>query len=448
MEEEQGRIISEQHTTMIRMVQGQEILVLRDVLIPGGRIADITISNGLVMHAGAAGTGDVEIACRGKMVLPAGTDLHVHMRDGVQQEKETWKSGSQSALAGGVTVVVDQPNTIPPLTTPERVQERVIRAESQSYVRFAINGGVTSDADLAGMWEAGIFAFGETFAGPSSYGEAVSGDVLVQAMEQVARWNGLLTIHAEQVSEGDDSTLVEHDRLRPVTGEVQAVQDVLNLNTPESQLYFCHLSSADAIRAAVHGTAYREVTPHHLFLSLETFEPDDAHGKVNPPLRSESVRRDLFACWDQIDVIGSDHAPHTRKEKAMDFHAAPSGIPGVETMIPLLMGWVHEKKISIPDVISKTSVRPSEILGIRPAGFSPGDRADFAIYPNELTQITTESLHSAAGWSPYEGMNAVFPELTILGGVVVFDAGDFFRPDLSYDRNGTGLWVPGRGYCL
>jgi dihydroorotase len=433
---------------MILMVQGQEILVLRDVLIPGGRIADITISNGLVMHAGAAGKGDLEIACRGKTVLPAGTDLHVHMRDGVQQDKETWKSGSKSALAGGVTVVVDQPNTIPPLTTPERVQERVIHAESQSYVRFAINGGVLADADLAGMWEAGIFAFGETFAGPSSYGEAVSKDLLVRAMEQVAGWNGLLTIHAEQVSEGKDTTLADHDRLRPVSGEAFAVQDVLHLNTPGSQLYFCHLSSADAIRTAFHGTSYREVTPHHLFLSLEMFEPDDAHGKVNPPLRSESVRRDLFSCWDQIDVIGSDHAPHTRREKAMGFDAAPSGIPGVETMIPLLMGWVHEKKISIPDVISKTSVRPSEILGIRPAGFSPGDRADFAVYPNELTQITAESLHSAAGWSPYEGMYAVFPELTILGGMVVFDAGDFFRPDLSYDRNGTRLWVPGRGYSL
>ncbi len=428
--------------------KGQEILILRDVLIPGGRVADITISNGQVMHAGAAGKGDQEISCRGKYVLPAGTDLHVHMRDGTQKAKETWESGTKSAIAGGVTVVVDQPNTIPALTTPERIRDRVMLAESQAYARFAINGGVTSDADLAGIWKAGVFAFGETFAGPSSYGEAVSSEVLVQAMNQVARWDGLMTIHAEQVTEGQDRTLAEHDHLRPVSGEVQAIQDVLSLNSPGCNLHFCHLSSADAIRAIPDGFASREVTPHHLFLSYESCDPEDAHGKVNPPLRSEKVRRELFSCWDLIDIIGSDHAPHTRAEKGQEFLLAPSGIPGVETMIPLLMGWVHEKKISIADVIAKTSVRPSEILGITKAGFSPGDRADFALYPDTLTRISADTLHSTAGWTPYEGMTAVFPEQTILGGTVVFDSGDFFRPDLSDDYSGVRLWVPGRGYSL
>ncbi|HOW05561.1 dihydroorotase [Methanospirillum hungatei] len=428
--------------------KGQEILVLRDVLIPGGRVADITISNGQVMHAGAAGKGDLEISCRGKFVLPAGTDLHVHMRDGPQKEKETWESGTKSAIAGGVTVVVDQPNTIPPLTTSDLIRDRVMLAESQAYTRFAINGGVTSDADLIGMWRAGIFAFGETFAGPSSYGEAVSSSVLRYTMEQVAGWDGLMTIHAEQVTEGPDRTLADHDHLRPVSGEVRAIQDVLTMNTHGCNLHFCHLSSADAIRAIPGGGASREVTPHHLFLSYELFDPEDAQGKVNPPLRSEKVRQELFSCWDQIDIIGSDHAPHTRAEKGKEFELAPSGIPGVETMIPLLMGRVLEKKVSLADVIAKTSIRPSDILGITKAGFSPGDRADFAIYPDTLTRISADNLHSAAGWSPYEGMTAVFPEKTILGGTVVFDSGEFFKPDLSEDYSGIRLWIQGRGYSL
>ncbi|MCA1916601.1 dihydroorotase [Methanospirillum hungatei] len=428
--------------------KGQEILVLRDVLIPGGRVADITISNGQVMHAGAAGKGDLEISCRGKFVLPAGTDLHVHMRDGPQKEKETWESGTKSAIAGGITVVVDQPNTIPALTTSDLLRDRVMLAESQAYTRFAINGGVTSDADLTGMWKAGVFAFGETFAGPSSYGEAVSSEVLVKAMNQVAGFHGLMTIHAEQVTEGEDQSLAYHDHLRPVGGEVQAIQDLLTLNTSRCNLHFCHLSSADAIRTIPEGLASREVTPHHLFLSYESCDPKDTHRKVNPPLRSEKVRRELFSCWNQIDLIGSDHAPHTKAEKGQEFAMAPSGIPGVETMIPLLMGWVHEKKISIADVIAKTSSRPSEILGITKAGFSPGDRADFALYPDTLTRISADTLHSNAGWTPYEGMMAVFPEQTILGGLVVFDSGDFFRPDLSDDYSGSSLWVPGRGYSL
>ncbi|HQC00632.1 MAG TPA: dihydroorotase, partial [Methanospirillum sp.] len=181
-----------------------EIIVLRDVLIPGGRIADITIKDGLVRHIGSALRADLEINCRGKTVLPAGTDLHVHMRDGSQKEKETWESGTKSAVAGGVTAVVDQPNTVPPLTTPGRVKDRVKLAATQSFSRFAINGGVTGDADLKGMWQAGVFAFGETFAGPSSYGETVSSDVLSRSMREISKLSGLMTIHAEQVIQGQD----------------------------------------------------------------------------------------------------------------------------------------------------------------------------------------------------------------------------------------------------
>ena len=427
-----------------------EIIVLRDVLIPGGRIADITIKDGLVRHIGSALRADLEINCRGKTVLPAGTDLHVHMRDGSQKEKETWESGTRSAVAGGVTAVVDQPNTVPPLITPGRVKDRVKLAANQSFARFAINGGVTGDADLKGMWQAGVFAFGETFAGPSSYGETVSSDVLSRSMREISKLSGLMTIHAEQVIQGQDCLLTDHDDLRPVAGEVKVIKDVLDLNRSNGRcdLYFCHLSSADALRAIPGSTAIREITPHHLFLSYETFKPDDAYGKVNPPLRSESVRRELFSCWEMIDVIGSDHAPHTREEKDQEFINAPSGIPGVETMIPLLMALAKEKKIGITDIITKTSTAPSDILGIRRAGFLKGDRADFAIYPDELTVVLTDNLHSNAGWSPYEGMRAVFPVQTILGGEVVFDNGEFFRPEFTDNTSGTGLWIPGRGYSL
>jgi len=446
------------HEKKSEMRNEQNNLILKDVHIPGGRIADLTITDGFVSHVGSAERGDVEIICRHKTVLPAGTDLHVHMRDGIQKAKETWESGTKSALAGGVTVVVDQPNTLPPLTTPERIKTRVKLAQSQAYCRFAINGAVTRESDLSGIWQAGIFAFGETFAGPSSYGEAVDADLLSRAMDQISMWNAIMTIHAEQVIEGADSSLFYHDALRPVSGEVQAVQDVLKINENRCRLYFCHLSSGQAIDAVPTGAAMIEVTPHHLFLSHEQFISDDTNGKVNPPLRSESVRKDLFSRWNRIDVIGSDHAPHTRDEKEQPFESAPSGIPGVETMIPLLMGWAKEKKISLSDIIQKTSTRPSEILGICPAGYSPGNRADFAIYPDEGTVICADTLHNTAGWTPYEGMNAMFPEQTILGGEVVFNAGEFFKPELNNTEEGrrdnteskkiSSLWIPGRGYTL
>lgn len=441
------------------MRKNQEILILRNVLMPGGRVADITIANGHIFHTGAAERGDLEIDCSGKTVLPAGTDLHVHMRDGAQKSKETWESGTKSALAGGVTVVVDQPNTFPPLTTPDSIRDRVRLAHDQAYCRFAINGAVTPEADLTGMWKEGVFAFGETFAGPSSYGEPVDSLVLSRTMNLVSSWNGLMTIHAEQVSLGEDNSLSAHDTLRPVQGEAQAVRDILQLNETGCRIHFCHLSSSKAIQMIPPDAATIEVTPHHLFLSPDQFSSDDSHGKVNPPLRSEDVRKELFSCFDRIDIIASDHAPHTIEEKDQSFMLAPSGIPGVETMIPLLMGWVHEKKITILDIIQKTSVRPSEILGIHSTGFSPGDRADFAIYPDEMSIIESENLHSLAGWSPYEGMKAVFPDRVVLAGTVVFDEGEFHKPEFVTNKNyqepdelvleqSSSLWLPGRGYSL
>jgi Dihydroorotase and related cyclic amidohydrolases len=195
------------------------------------------------------------------------------------------------------------------------------------------------------------------------------------------------------------------------------------------------MSSALSL-AAARGTV--EVTPHHLFLSREKARSDDTTFKVNPPVRSEHERKALLACWDRIDMIASDHAPHTRAEKAQEFSLAPSGVPGVETMVPLLMAEVLEKRLALPEVIKKTSTAPAALMGIPAAGYMPGDRADFAIYPRESVAITADDLHSRCGWTPYEGMQAVFPAIVIRDGAVVYDAGEFTRI--------PPVWYAGKGY--
>jgi dihydroorotase len=159
---------------------------------------------------------------------------------------------------------------------------------------------------------------------------------------------------------------------------------------------------------------------------------------VNPPLRTEKERKQLLGAWDRIDVIASDHAPHTPAEKAQAFPLAPSGICGVETMVPLLMALVMDGKISLQSVIRKTSTKPAEILGLPPAGFQPGNRADFALYRKIPVPITPEMLHSKCGWTPFEGHRAIFPAIVIRGGNVVYHEGDFVRED--------PLWFPGRGF--
>jgi dihydroorotase len=168
------------------------------------------------------------------------------------------------------------------------------------------------------------------------------------------------------------------------------------------------------------------------------FEDSDTFAKVNPPLRSERERKELVSRWNRIDVVASDHAPHTHPEKQQPFPGAPSGVPGVETMVPLLLAAVLEKTIGLPDVIAKTCSGPAAVLGIPPAGFAPGCRGDFALFRKHAVKIDPDNLHSRCGWTPFEGKSGVFPSQVIMGGTVVFDNGEFFH--------GAPSWIPGKGF--
>lgn len=413
-------------------------LVLGNVSLPSGRVTDISLAGGRVTHLGAGRGTTEKIDCSGSFLVPAAIDMHVHMRGGAQSAKEDWKSGSMSALAGGVTVVVDQPNTLPPIDTPQRLGDRVCDAQANSLCHFAINSSVTTNTPFEEMWRAGAMAFGETFFAPSSFGDAIGEAYLNLAMDRIHAVDGLLTIHAEEVSGTlPDSGLLSHDRIRSPDGELRAVKAVQRLNKRGCRLHFCHISTKRSIDAA-QGSV--EVTPHHLFLSLEDFENTDPFGKVNPPLRNEKERKQLFSRWDRIDIIASDHAPHTLAEKSGNFSRAPSGLPGVETMMPLLLARVIEGKISLQSVIEKTSYKPAEVLGIPRAGFSVGNRADFALYPKIPCPITTEMLHSKCNWTPFEGHMSLFPTTVIMGGKIVFQEGEFFTSEPH--------WFSGKGLIM
>jgi dihydroorotase len=416
-------------------MEGRPSLVLQNVCLPDGRVADVTIRDGTVLHIGVGIPADRVIDCSGLFVLPAAIDMHVHMRDGLQSAKEDWETGTKSALAGGVAIVVDQPNTVPPVTTPDTLRARVVTAKEKSFCHFAINSGVTHDTPLPAMWSAGAMAFGEVFFAPSSYGEAVTPQELGTAFDQIHSLGGLATIHAEEVIPGTVTTLESHARVRSPGGELRAVQAVRHANTAGCRLHFCHLSSGASVNAAVGSV---EATPHHLFLSREMFEDTDTFAKVNPPLRSERERKELLSRWERIDVVASDHAPHTSPEKQQPFPDAPSGVPGVETMLPLLLAAVLEKTFSLPEVIAKTSSNPAAILKIPPAGFAPGCRGDFALFKKEAVKIEADNLHSRCGWTPFEGMMGVFPLQVIMDGTVVYDDGEFFRA--------TPTWIPGNGF--
>ncbi|MDD1672566.1 MAG: amidohydrolase family protein [Methanomicrobiales archaeon] len=409
-------------------------LILKNVTLPQGGRTDISVKKGLVNHAGASGRAHETIDCTTMICLPGGVDMHVHMRDGVQSQKETWKSGSMSALAGGVTVVVDQPNTDPPLLTPERYRARVEEAMRASCCHFAINAGAVLGTDLEALWRAGAMAFGEIFTSPSTSSEPVPYRQLIGILQNIGNLGATATLHAEAAPDRPALSLEEHDILRSIDRETELVRSI-ERSVKEVRLHFCHLSAPHAIDTALSSF---EVTPHHLFLSLEHFDGNDARGKVNPPLRKEIVRRELWSRWDHIPVIASDHAPHTMSEKQTSFDKAPAGIPGVETMLPLLVYSALKGDITLSSIAEKTSYTPARILGIPLSGFSKGCRADFILFRPEVTVINAEHLHSRCGWTPFEGMQGIFPDSVIMDGIRVYDQGEFLEQ--------RGRWYAGRGY--
>ena len=378
-------------------------LLLKNVRLPEGRVVDVSVSGGLVVHVGAGGKAGETIDCSGLLVLPGGVDMHVHMRGGPRESrKEDWGSGSRAALPGGVTLVVDQPNTNPPLITARAFRARVKEAEGNSLCHFALNGGAVPGAPVPDLWRSGAMAFGEIFYSPSTGSSGVSPDGMGRLLGEIHALGAPCTIHAEKVREAGAPDLASHSENRPAEGEVRAVEEVKGMVPAGMRLHFCHLSTADAMGASVPFTS--EVTPHHLLLSQEDFRSDDPRGKVNPPLRGAADRIRLFSSWDRISVLASDHAPHTLDEKSGDFATAPAGIPGVETMIPLLIPKVFSREITPVSLVAKTSANPCSILGIPAPGFSPGDRADFALFPAEVTTVQAKTSTAGAGGHLLRGM--------------------------------------------
>ena len=416
-------------------------LLLKNVKMPDGSVRDITVAGGVCVENKPVCTpsADAETVmdCSKYICIPAALDMHVHMRGGtVQSHKETWETGTKAAVAGGIGTVVDQPNTIPAITDGDTFGKRMEEAATGAYCNFAVNGGVTPESKFKEMYAAGALAFGETFYAASSYGTPVTADFLKTAFAGIKALGATVTVHAEEIAAGEDVDLKAHDLLRSAEGERRAVENILAIAPEGLRLHLCHLSAPESVNAVIAGKKIGnltfEVMPHHILLSREMFSPKDAFAKVNPPLRDEKTRKALFAMWDRIDVIASDSAPHTIAEKTENtFGDAPSGMPGVETMMPLLMQQVAEKRITLESLIEKTVRKPAAILNLRPSGFAVGEPADFALYPKDLerasVKISADNLHGKAGWTPYEGMSAVFPEIVIVNGEIAFDNGDFFR---------------------
>ncbi len=434
-----------------------------DLVIKNARIfidnaiqpAEIAIDNGKISKIGkliSAEEFDRVIDAKGALVLPGTIDVHVHFRDPGMTKKEDWYTGSCAAAAGGVTAVIDHPNTIPPTTDPESFKKKLKEAK-KSIIDYGINGGVTGNMkNLKDLWEFGAAAFGEIFMAESTGSLNVNDRTLKESLEIIENLGAVACIHAEdeetrkkfiRILKGNLEP-ASYSKSRPALSEKVAVEKAIKL-AGNVKLHFCHVSaheSLETIRKAKSGrkNVTCEAAPHHLFLSIKDWKRLGTLGKMNPPLRDIHSQQSL---WEglrdgAIDIVASDHAPHLESEKMTDIWTAPAGVPGVETMMPLMLMAVKRNLLTLKRLIEVTSLNPAGMFGPGKGVIALGYDADMIIV-GDVKKIRREKMHSKAGWTPYNGMEGIFPKMTISRGDIIFEDGEITG------KRGRGRFIPGKG---
>jgi len=394
--------------------------MMPDLLIRGGTvvtergtmIASILVDGGKVTSVGPSQDtvrADEVVDASGLYVLPGLIDTHVHFRDPGMAQKEDFLTGTRSAAKGGVTTVFDMPTTQPVVTSKERLLEKIKTLQPKAIVDFALYGGagVGNLSELAAMAEEGAIAFKTYMVAPPSqrtheYAGTFVTDAssLYRVMEYVKPTGKILCIHAEhdntiqylttQLQGRHDASA--HSDSRPHFTEALAVSEALILSQAVgARLHLLHISTRDAVdlirswkQRGLAVTA--ETCPHYLFLTKEALREHGPNAKFNPPPRD---RVDNEALWEgladgTIDMIVSDHAPHSKQEKdegREDIWRAPPGTPGVETRLPLLLTEVASKRLRIEDLVRLCCTKPAKIFSIYPTKgeIAEGADADFAL---------------------------------------------------------------------
>ena len=399
-------------------------LILKNgtVHTPGGsEQTDVGVRGGKIVAIGSSlGDAGEVIDCTGLDVLPGCIDSQVHFREPGLEHKEDLESGSRSAVLGGITSVFEMPNTSPNTDSAERVHDKLARAHHRMWCDHAFYVGATADnAEALKELEripgtAGV----KIFMGASTGSLLVDDDAALSRV--LASGTRRVAIHAEDEArmnarkdlrvEGDPSS---HPVWRDDESAMIATKRIIGLaRKARRRIHILHVTTPAELEyiAGHKDIATCEVTPQHLTLAAEDAYPRlGTYAQMNPPIRSASHRDGLWHWLNQgvPDVLGSDHAPHTIEEKAKAYPGSPSGMPGVQTLVPLLLNHVAEGRLSLRRFIELTSSGPQRVFGLVGKGrIALGYDADFTIVDlKKRWTVGSDWLSSRCNWSPFEGMD-------------------------------------------
>jgi dihydroorotase len=416
-----------------------------DLLIRGGIVAtpngiapaDVGVMGGRIAAIGSlSGAAAAEVfEAKGLHVLPGVMDTQVHFREPGNEHKEDLATGSLAAILGGVTSVFEMPNTAPPTTTRAAIKDKFARAHGRMHCDHAFYVGATP-ANIGALAELermpGVCGI-KAFLGSSTGSLLLNKEEDILAMLKAGRRR--VAVHSE-----DEDRMIARkplaERGRPETHPIWRDAESARMSTERvlrlakqagRRLHVLHVTTGDEIPllAAAKDFSTAETTPQHLTLSApECYERLGTYAQMNPPIRDESHRQALWQAVTDgvIDVIGSDHAPHTREEKDRIYPDTPSGMPGVQTLATILLDHVNKGRLTLERFIDLTAYGPQRIFGIAGKGrIALGYDGDFTIVDMGLSRtIENKWIASRCGWTPFDGMTTKgWPVATVLRGKVV-----------------------------
>lgn len=370
-----------------------------------------------------------------RVILPGFMDPHVHLRDPGMTAKEDFSTGTLAAVHAGVTCILDMPNTKPPAMDVSSLKEKKATVRGRAYTDYGLFAAVTANCN-ASLLAPMVPGF-KLFMGSTTGNILLNDDAeMVPAVRSVLATGKRMSVHAEDdsmISKGYCECTRDHLRNRPAAAEHNAIRRLAS-NFSGSKINICHLTTSEGLDLARAAGFTTEVTLHHILFDVD--RNTDAEYKVNPPIRDPATREALYRRFlaGDISMIGTDHAPHTIEDKAQEFVAAPGGIPGVETSMPMVMEMVRAGTIPLSQAVSMGAEVPASSFSVKKGRIAEGYDADLSVFDLRSSEkIDVKRLHSKCGHSPYGGFSAIFPDTVIIRGELQVDGKEFCGERLGED---------------